>query len=289
MSEVVKADVLGFCGGVRRAVRLVETELEERGPLCTLGAVVHNAHVVEALGRKGARVVESLDQVPAGGTVAVTAHGAGEDVVAEIARRGLRLVDTTCPIVRRAQEEAARLAEQGFEVVVYGEGAHPEVRGILSWTSGRGLATESPDAEVPPGWRGVAIISQTTKSPEAFAHFAHALEERLGERAIEVRALDTTCPETERRYQAATALAQSVDVLVVVGSHESANTRRLAEACRATGVRTYAIQSSREIEDSWLQEGRRIGVTAGASTPDDVIRDVMRRLEHGATQESRSP
>ncbi len=283
MAEVVKADVLGFCGGVRRAVRLIETELEQRGSLCTLGAIVHNSHVVDALARKGAKVVESLDEIPPGGTVAITAHGAGEGVVDEIARRGLHLVDTTCPIVRRAQTAAARLAGQGFAVVVYGEAAHPEVRGILSWTRGQGIATLSPDADVPPGTRAVAVISQTTKSPEAFAQFARTLGARLAERALKVCTLDTTCPETERRYQAATALAREVDVLFVVGSRESANTRRLAEVCQATGVPTYAIQVAGEIEDASLQDRQRVGVTAGASTPDDVICDVVRRLERQAT------
>jgi len=290
MSEIVKAKVLGFCGGVRRAVHQIETELESlgsSGPLYTLGATVHNAHVVEALARKGARVVKSLDEVPAGGTVAITAHGAGEDVVAEIGRRGLRLVDTTCPIVRRAQETAARLAEEGFGVVLYGEAAHPEVRGILSWTRGRGIATQSPDADVPAGERGVAVISQTTKSPEMFAEFAQALVRRLTGRVPEIRIVDTTCPETGRRYQAAEELARDVDVLFVVGSRDSANTRKLAETCQATGVRTHSIESADEIEDSWMREGKRLGVTAGASTPDDVIRDVVRRLESGATTKSR--
>jgi len=281
VSEVVKAEVLGFCGGVRRAVRLIETELEERGPLFTLGAIVHNSHVVDALACKGARVVESLEEVPVGGTVAITAHGAGEGVVAEIERRGLHLVDTTCPIVRRAQETAARLAEEGFGVVLYGEATHPEVRGILSWTRGRGIATQSPETDVPPGPRGVAIISQTTKSPEMFAQFAQALARRLSGRVPEIRVVDTTCPETGRRYQAAEELAKSVDALFVVGSRGSANTRKLAETCRATGVRTHSIESADEIEDSWFGEEERLGVTAGASTPDDVIEAVVRRLEGG--------
>jgi 4-hydroxy-3-methylbut-2-enyl diphosphate reductase len=274
----MKAEVLGFCGGVRRAVRLIETELEERGPLFTLGAIVHNSHVVDALARKGACMAETVDEVPAGGTVAITAHGAGEDVAAEIERRGLHLVDTTCPIVRRAQETAARLAEEGFGVVLYGEATHPEVRGILSRTRGRGIATQSPEMDVPPGPRGVAIISQTTKSPEMFAQFAQALARRLAGRVSEIRVVDTTCPETARRYQAAEELAQRVDVLFVVGSRGSANTRKLAETCCATNVRTHSIELADEIEDSWFHEGERLGVTAGASTPDDVIEAVVRRL-----------
>jgi len=277
--SIVRAKVLGFCGGVRRAVQMIETELAERGPLHTLGAIVHNAHVVDALAAKGAKMASELDGVPEGGTVAITAHGAGEDVYAEIERRGLRLVDTTCPIVRRAQETAARLVEEGFTVVLYGEAEHPEVRGILSWTRGRGTATQSPDVEIAIGERGIALIAQTTKSPTRFAEFAQTVVRRFTGAAPEIRIIDTTCPETGRRYQAAKELADAVDALIVVGSRTSANTRKLAETCRETRVPTYHIESADEIDDQWLLETARFGVTAGASTPDHVINAVVRRLE----------
>jgi len=276
--RIEKAKVLGFCGGVRRAVRIIETELAGHGPLHTLGAIVHNAHVVDALAAKGARMADALDQVPEGGTVAVTAHGAGEEVFDEIKRRRLRLVDTTCPIVRRAQETAAQLVEDGFTVLLYGEAEHPEVRGILSWTRGRGVATQSPDVEIPTGERGIALIAQTTKNPARFADFAQTLVRRLAPAVPEIRILDTTCPETGRRYQAAKELAASVEALIVVGSRTSANTRKLAETCRGTGLPTHHIESAQEIAPAWLAAVERIGVTAGASTPDDVIDAVVRRL-----------
>jgi len=276
---IVMASVLGFCGGVRRAVQMIETELVEHGPLFTLGAIVHNAHVVDGLAQKGARMVEGLDAVPDGSAVAITAHGAGEEVYAEIERRGLRLVDTTCPIVRKAQETVARLVEAGFAVVLYGEAEHPEVRGILSWTRGRGIATQSLDVEVPDGPAGIAVISQTTKNPDRFARFAESVVKRFAGRVPEIRIVDTTCPETGRRYQAARALAESVDVLFVVGSRTSANTRKLVETCRETGVPTYHIESAGEIEDEWFEGRERVGVTAGASTPDAVIDEVVERLE----------
>jgi len=276
--KIVKAKVLGFCGGVRRAVQRIETELAERGPLHTLGAIVHNAYVVSALADKGAQMATDLDGVPSGGTVAITAHGAGEDVYAEIERRGLRLVDTTCPIVRRAQETAASLVDEEFTVVLYGEAEHPEVRGILFWTRGRGIATQSPDVEVPVGQRGIAIIAQTTKNPALFAEFAQSLVRRFTGRVPEIRIVDTTCPETGRRYQSAEELAGSVDALVVVGSRSSANTRKLAETCRSTGVPTHHIESADEIDEGWFVGAERVGVTAGASTPDAVIEEVVRRL-----------
>ncbi len=280
--KIVKATVLGYCGGVRRAVQRIENELADRGPLHTLGAIVHNAHVVDALAAKGARMANDLDEVPEQSTVAITAHGAGEEVFAEIERRGLRLVDTTCPIVRRAQETAAQLVEEGFTVVLYGEAEHPEVRGILSWTRGQGIATQSPDVEIPIGRRGIALIAQTTKNPTRFAAFAQTVVRRAAGTAPEIRIIDTTCPETGRRYEAAKRLAEAVDALLVVGSRTSANTRKLAETCRETGLPTYPIESADEIDERWWQGTERFGVTAGASTPDDVINAVVRRLEEHA-------
>jgi len=276
---VVMAKILGFCGGVRRAVQMIETELRERGPFFTLGAIVHNARVVDDLAAEGARIVEGLDEVPDGATVAITAHGAGEEVYAEIERRGLRLVDTTCPIVRKAQETVARLVEDGFAVVLYGEAEHPEVRGILSWTRGRGVATQSPDVEIPNDAAGIAVISQTTKNPERFSDFAESVVKRFTGRVPEIRIVDTTCPETGRRYQAAQGLAKTVEVLLVVGSRTSANTRKLVETCRETGVPTHHIESADEVKDGWFAGCERVGVTAGASTPDAVIEEVVLRLE----------
>jgi len=277
--QVIKADVLGFCFGVRRAVTMIESELEKNGPLCTLGAIVHNTHVVESLTEKGGRLVHGLDEVGSTEAVAITAHGAGEEIYSAIRDRGLRIVDTTCPIVRRAQQTAENLVKEGFFVIVYGEAEHPEVRGILSWTAGRGIATQTPEVEIPDGTTGVAVIAQTTKNPQQFAQFAERATRQFASRVAEIRIVNTTCPETGRRYQAGSELAKKVDVIIVVGSRSSANTRKLAETCRATGVPTYHIESSAEINEDWFAGCSRCGVTAGASTPDEVIGDVVRRLD----------
>jgi 4-hydroxy-3-methylbut-2-enyl diphosphate reductase len=276
--KVKLAEVYGFCPGVRRAVEMVEEHLEKHGPLATLGAIVHNAQVVEELGKKGARMVESLAEVREG-AVAVTAHGAGPEVFEEIRRRGLVLVDTTCPIVRRAQEAASRLSEEGFFVVIYGEEAHPEVRGLLSWTKGKGKAALKPEEllEVPSA--RLALISQTTKSREEFWAFVSRVVGRFSGELREVRALDTTCPETGRRYQAVLSLAKNVEALVVVGSRNSANTRKLAEVARSTGLPTFHIEGPEEIQPEQFSGFAAVGVTAGASTPDGLVAAVVRRLE----------
>jgi 4-hydroxy-3-methylbut-2-en-1-yl diphosphate reductase len=277
--QVVKSDVLGFCFGVRRAVTMIETELVQSGPLCTLGAIVHNTHVVQSLTEKGARLVRDLAEVSPGEALAITAHGAGEEVYAEIRRRGLRLIDTTCPIVRRAQQTAAHLVKEGFFVILYGEAEHPEVKGILSWTAGQGTATQTPEIEVPEVKNGIAVIAQTTKNPQLFAEFAERATREFAGRVPEIRIVNTTCPETGRRYQSARELAKDVELILVVGSRSSANTRKLAETCRATGVPTHHIESDNEIENDWFTDCRRCGVTAGASTPDEVIGDVVSQLE----------
>jgi len=277
--KIVKAGVLGFCFGVRRAVEMIETELSTGGPLCILGAIVHNTYVVESLAAKGARLVQGLDEVPAGGAVAITAHGAGEETYAEIERRNLRLIDTTCPIVRRTQRAAATLVKEGFFIALYGEAEHPEVKGILSWTAGQGIATQTPQISVPSGVNRVAIIAQTTKSPRLFAEFAQTIAGKFTGKVMEIRIIDTTCPATGRLYQAARQLADEVSLLLVVGNRSSANTRKLAETGRRTGIPTYHIESAGEIKEEWLVGRDRFGVTAGASTPDEVIKQVVLRLQ----------
>ncbi len=276
--RVELATVYGFCPGVRRAVDMVENHLKTQGPLATLGAIVHNAQVVEKLKESGAKVVHRLDEVHEG-AVAITAHGAGPGVYEAIAQRGLTLVDTTCPIVKRAQEAARQLSEKGFFVLIYGEESHPEVQGLLAWTRGKGRAALKPEeiGEIPSSHLG--LISQTTKERENFWAFASAVLSRFGACLREARVLDTICPETGRRYRAVQELAQRVQALVVVGSRNSANTRRLAEVARATGLPTYHIETAEEIDPAWFAQVRAVGVTAGASTPNDAVQAVVERLQ----------
>lgn len=280
--ELRKAEVLGFCGGVRRAVRMIEKELEQ-GPLETLGAVVHNPHVVAELERRGARVVRSLEEARSG-RIAITAHGVGEEVYREIEARGLKLIDTTCPIVLRAQRAAASLAREGLKVIIFGEADHPEVRGILGWTRGSGLAVLEPAAPLEP-LRRAALLSQTTKGAELFARFVGQFLEHHLKGLEELRIINTTCPETGRRYEAARELARWAEVVLVVGGRNSANTRRLAETCTRMGVETHLIEEAAEIDPRWLIAKERVGVTAGASTPDSAIGAVIRRLEELAGRE----
>jgi 4-hydroxy-3-methylbut-2-enyl diphosphate reductase len=281
--RIVRARALGFCFGVRRAIDVVAEAAERRGPIDSLGSIVHNPVVMEGLAAKGVRVVHELDDVTSD-TVAVTAHGRGPEIVEEAARRGWSLVDATCPIVRKSQRAAQALCDEGFRVIVYGEEDHPEVRGVLAWTDGNGIAILDPETGIEIPRRKVALLAQTTKSEESFAEFVARFIGHNIRRSNEVRIVDTTCPETDERYHAAQELAAECDLLVVVGARDSANTRKLAQTCVSTGVETQHIERAQEIQSSWMDGKEVVGVTAGASTPDESIDEVLERLEEMGRQ-----
>jgi 4-hydroxy-3-methylbut-2-enyl diphosphate reductase len=276
--KIKKARALGFCFGVRRAIEIVERGVEEYGPIDSLGSIVHNPEVVKRLSAKGVDVVNGLAHAR-NATVAITAHGARPEVMQEAAARGLRLIDATCPIVRKLQKMAQRLQTDGFQVLIYGDEDHPEVRAVLASTNGDGSALQDPEAPLEIHRRKVALLSQTTKSEESFTVFvAKFMTKHIG-RINELRVINTTCPETEERYQAARELARECDLLIVVGGRNSANTRKLADTCVATGVETYQVETAAEIDPGWLADKDSVGVTAGASTPDESIDEVVQYLE----------
>lgn len=274
--EIEKAAELGFCTGVRRAIDILERATHKLGPLQTLGPVVHNQQVMERLAESGVKVAESLDQLE-GNILAISSHGVSPKVLEQIKARGLQIVDTTCPFVRRAQVAAGKLASAGFFLIIFGEESHPEVQGVLGFAKGKGLATlELPKFDKLP--RQIGILSQTTQSFSGFAHFVSSfVDSHLG-LVSELRIVNTICDATRKRQQAALEVAKRVDLMLVVGSRHSANTQRLAELCSAI-VETYHIERAWEIDPSWFRNRRRLGVTAGASTPDEVIDEVMAKLK----------
>lgn len=272
---------MGFCYGVRRAVSMMEEAASAMGPLTSYGSVVHNPQVVEKLRRRGVEVIASLEQVD-GRPVAITAHGVGPDVMETLAAKGAAVVDATCPIVTRAQQWARKLTEEGYGLIVFGDREHKEVRGVLGWAKGKTVVARSAgELETLPEWmpQRIAVLSQTTETREHFASFVQALMARHGDRIHELRVINTLCDATTGHQAAAEELAEEVDVMIVVGGRESANTRHLAEVCRERGVDAYHIESEDEIDPAWLRDRATVGVTAGASTPDDVIDAVVARLE----------
>jgi 4-hydroxy-3-methylbut-2-enyl diphosphate reductase len=279
--EVIKAKELGFCMGVRRAVDMMEAAADERGPLTSLGSTVHNPQVVSKLRDRGVEVIATIEAIDAR-PVAITAHGVGPQVLADLESRGAEIVDTTCPIVTRAQQWAKKLADEGFGVICFGDPEHKEVRGILGWAGGK-VVTMRTEAELDaplPDWMPsrIGVLSQTTETEAHFARFVQKLLTVHMDRISELRVINTLCNATTSQQAATQDLAQDVDLMIVVGGRESANTRHLAEVSREQGVETYHVEGADEIERAWLTGRDRVGVAAGASTPDSVIDDVVSRL-----------
>ncbi|MEE8384326.1 MAG: 4-hydroxy-3-methylbut-2-enyl diphosphate reductase [Dehalococcoidia bacterium] len=281
--EIVLARDMGFCWGVRRAIDIMEKAAADKGEISSLGPIVHNPQVVRDLEGKGVHITsEPPDGVV--GPVAITAHGVGPQMLEEARARSTEVVDTTCPIVTRSQRWAKKMAAAGFTVVVFGDPKHREVKGVLAWAGSNAVALGDGDGIPDDLPARLAVISQTTQSPERFALFVSELiQKRLGE-ISELRVINTLCDATSSQQAAARELAQEVDLMLVVGGRSSANTRHLLEVCREEGTPAYQIESAEELRAEWLQGCQRVGVTAGASTPEFAVEAVVRRVKE-ITQE----
>jgi 4-hydroxy-3-methylbut-2-enyl diphosphate reductase len=294
---------MGFCMGVRRAVQIMEGEATPERPVFSVGEIVHNPYVVRRLSEGGVRQMPGPDEVEGDvgalissevqtGRVAITAHGVGERVVRELEASGLDIVDTTCPIVTRAQRYAQKFVRDGYHVLVLGDPGHKEVRGIMGWTddaNGTRHATivQTPDLEAVRGCMEsfeqgfpskVGVMVQTTHKVEDFAEFVSNLMVLQRDRNFELHVVNTLCHATTGQQEAAAALARNVEVVVVVGGKKSANTRHLREVCEDQGAVAYHIESAGELEPGWFAGVERIGLTAGASTPDYSIDETEHRL-----------
>jgi 4-hydroxy-3-methylbut-2-enyl diphosphate reductase len=277
---------MGFCFGVRRAVEMMEEAVHERGDMVSLGSVVHNPQVVERLRSEGLDVISEVSQA-SDKPVAITAHGVGPTVIRELEIAGVEIVDTTCPIVTRSQQWAKRLTEEGYGLVVFGDPNHKEVRGVLGWGSGKVLVVPREDelGPLPADFPSrIGVLSQTTETESRFSSFVKKLLEMHMDRISELRVINTLCHATTSQQAATMELAAQVDLMIVVGGRESANTRHLADVSRDCGVETYHIERAEEIRPEWLRGRNRVGVTAGASTPDFAIDEVVAKLEALALQ-----
>jgi 4-hydroxy-3-methylbut-2-enyl diphosphate reductase len=275
--EIVVARYAGYCYGVERALRITEEALDGAdAPVASLGPIIHNPSVVGRLEERGVRVVEDAGEA-AGGTLIVRTHGVPPEVVKGARARDLTVVDATCPFVAVAQRKAASLREAGYAVVILGEHDHPEVAGLEGFAGDGAVVVEDAAGLPLAQLRGkrVGVVVQTTQTRANLASVAAA----LAPVARELLVFNTICDATEKRQSAAGELAAEVDVVVVVGGRNSANTARLAQLCRAIESRTYHIESAAELEPAWFAGAVRIGVTAGASTPDEEIEATVAALQ----------
>jgi 4-hydroxy-3-methylbut-2-enyl diphosphate reductase len=276
--EVELARPFGFCSGVRRIIGLVERSLKEGQELYCLGELIHNPEEVARLRGLGLVTVQDLDELPRDGRgrrFLIRAHGISPELRREVARRGYRIIDGTCPLVAAAHRDARLLVKEGYRLVIVGHRDHPEVQGILGEVAGAEVEVvlEAEELQAPQGGR-LGLICQTTQLPERFAAIAAA----AAPRARELRAINTLCRETELRQEATRGLAQRVDLMLIIGGRNSSNTTRLAEiATRYT--RCYHIENLKELERGWLIGKRRIGISGGTSTPERSILEVKGEIE----------
>ncbi len=275
--KTVVAKRAGFCFGVKRAIDIAfDVAKKKKGGVFTLGPLIHNPQVIEIL--KEAGVVPVGDPAELRGkevrAVIIRTHGVSVRTMQRLRKAGMEIVDATCPFVKKAQQYAKLLKEEGYRVVILGDEKHPEVEGIVSY-AGRGATVVGPESPFPPLKGRVGIVVQTTQPVDALKR----LVSKAVEETKEIKVYNTICNSTALRLKETGDMAKRVDVMVVVGGKNSANTTQLANLSRSLGVPTYHIETASEIKDGWFEGAQRVGITAGASTPDWIIKEVGKKIK----------
>lgn len=270
--KIIRAEKAGFCFGVKRALDMAERTAQV-SPTASLGPLIHNKQVVEKMEKQGVRVVGNVKETQAGDTLIIRSHGVPPEIYQEAQSCQVQIVDATCPFVQKAQRLAAESSKDS-QVVVVGDRQHPEVQGILGWAGGNAIAIETlEEARELPSFEKLSVLAQTTQPAENF----HLIVEELKKHTNQLKVHNTICNATEERQTVARELAGKVDVMIVVGGKNSANTRKLAGIC-SERTQTYLIETADELEDHWFRGVETVGLTAGASTPDWIIEEVYRKM-----------
>ncbi|PKM77045.1 MAG: 4-hydroxy-3-methylbut-2-enyl diphosphate reductase [Firmicutes bacterium HGW-Firmicutes-15] len=281
--QVLLAEKAGFCSGVRRAFHIAEEASRADGSWCTLGPLVHNDGVIRYFEEKGIKAVNYISDVDTG--VIIRTHGVSPEIIREAEEKGCPIQDATCPLVKRVHAVAELLRGEGYDIVVFGDMDHPEVKGIMGWCDNKATVIANPDeAREYTGLKKLGIISQTTKDEKDF----YAVVSALLLKSQEIRVFNTICSATRQRQESARVLCQEVDLMLVIGDQNSSNTQTLTRECQQTGVKTWQIQSAQDLKPEYLAGVNRVGITAGASTPDWIIKEVLDRMtefDDGAPQE----
>jgi 4-hydroxy-3-methylbut-2-enyl diphosphate reductase len=278
--RVILAQPRGFCAGVERAIEIVEKALELYGPpVYVRHEIVHNKRVVETLKAKGARFVEEVHEIPDGAITVFSAHGVSQKVEDSAKLRDLPVLDATCPLVAKVHKEGQRYAEKGYEVILIGHEGHPEVEGTMGRIPGKVHLVEDPaDVEklsVPDSTK-LAYVTQTTLSVDDTREVIEALKKRFPK--IIGPDVKDICYATQNRQAAVRELAKQVDLLLVVGARNSSNSNRLREIGQESGVATYLLEDVSSLDAKWLEGVETVGITAGASTPEELVRELIEKL-----------
>lgn len=276
MKKIILARHAGFCFGVRRAIEIAEKELtQKKHNVFCYGEIIHNAIAVKDLKSRGLKIVKDLKEVPRGGYLIIRSHGASPEVFAEALKKNVHIIDATCPFVRKAQEIAKDFHEKGFQAVIVGDKKHPEIVSINANTKNTAIVINS-EKEVlrMKNFSKIGLLSQTTGKFGLLKEVAVAL---LG-KTKNLSVSNTICLDSFSKKEEIKTISKNIDILFVIGDRHSNNTKKLAEIGAATGVKTYQIESADDIKTEWLKDKEKIGITAGASTPDVLIEQVKERI-----------
>jgi (E)-4-hydroxy-3-methyl-but-2-enyl pyrophosphate reductase len=275
--KIILSKKMGFCFGVKKSVNLAKNALKTRkNNLYMLGSIINNPQVIEYFIKKGVKIADNLDEVLEESTVITRAHGISPTMLKKAYQKRLSVVDTTCPYVRKVQKIARYLYEKDYFIVIYGDKKHPEVLSLLDTIQNNALVINSiHDAEKITKKKKIGFISQTTKNIYDF----YKLSSALLNRAEELRIFNTICKSTTERQKSVLELAKKVDVMLVIGGKESANTNRLAEIGKNQGVKTYHIETKNQLKYKWFYPEGKIGIASGASTPDWITNEIIDKLK----------
>jgi small subunit ribosomal protein S1 len=276
--ELILSPYTGYCFGVKRAMRLIDQGVAEQpdARIYTLGEIIHNPQAVARLRERGVEPVSSLDEMEKGSFLIIRAHGVHPELIAEAKKKGIKLLDATCPFVQKSQRYVRKLVEESYRVIIIGDADHPEVRSIAGHAGGNAIIINNVDAAVEvPHVEKAGVVIQTTFSKENARSIIEILEERIDR----LRVYDTICQATIMRREATLELAGTVDLMLVVGGRTSSNTKRLYRMCLDHGVPSRFVETAEEIDPSWFRGCRRVGLATGTSTPDWVIEQVTKRME----------
>jgi 4-hydroxy-3-methylbut-2-enyl diphosphate reductase len=276
--KVLVADKCGFCHGVRNAISVAEetlTHQHDGSPVYSLGPIIHNSDEVERLAKVGLTTVDDVEQIQSG-TALIRSHGAAPEQIAALREKGLDIVDATCILVKKVQRIAEELASEGYKVVIIGDEDHPEVQAVMGCATDVVVIADEGDLHKLPRNARLGIVCQTTQSPE---HFSRVLGAIGRSDFIELKVMNTLCREAIKRQESAVQLCMQVDIMFVLGGLKSANTRQLAELCKKYNKQTFHLQNWNELDKNILSGKNVAGVTAGASTPDWIIEEFVKKLK----------
>ncbi|HHX58188.1 MAG TPA: 4-hydroxy-3-methylbut-2-enyl diphosphate reductase [Candidatus Moranbacteria bacterium] len=274
--KIIVAKNAGFCFGVNRAVKMAEKELKRKKLVYCLGALIHNPQVVQDLEQKGFKVVKKATEVPEGQKVLIRSHGVTKEIIEELRKREAKIIDATCPFVKRAQLVAEKFAKEGLQVIIFGDPEHAEVVGIKSYAGKNALVVrDERDLKGMGAFSKIGLLSQTTHKKENFQKLASALLAHTDDLHI----INTICSDTAIKQAEAKELAKKVDLMLVIGGKESSNTKKLFQLSKKGCEKAYHIEVADEIKPQWLEGVEEVGIAAGASTPEKSIRAVVKKIK----------